>query len=164
MAPTVAKAASWGETPSGTATQRLTGTQLSSAWSANSLPAHATSWPRWNSSAPARPRRRRQPTSSRAVCTSPAGSLPYGKRSVAPVAAPVSRTFLSWSGRARALPMRDILDSPTFMSSVPAEISEYRERTRTPPGEQDGGRHLDNRELAGLVILRYLLHRLAISS
>ena len=38
MEPTVANAASWGETPSGTATQRLVGTQLISAWRAILVP------------------------------------------------------------------------------------------------------------------------------
>ena len=49
---TVANAACSGSTPAGTAAHRLTGTQLYSACSACSLPAHATSWPTLNSSAP----------------------------------------------------------------------------------------------------------------
>ena len=53
IAPTVANAACSGATPSGTGTQRFIGTQLTSACSAYSLPAHATSWPTANSSAPA---------------------------------------------------------------------------------------------------------------
>jgi hypothetical protein len=53
MAPTVEKAACWGCTPSGTGTHMLTGTQLYSACSAYSFPAAATTWPTWNSSAPA---------------------------------------------------------------------------------------------------------------
>ena len=52
MAPTVAKAACSGATPSGTRTQRLVGTQLTSACKANSLPAAATRSPTENSSAP----------------------------------------------------------------------------------------------------------------
>ena len=53
IAPTVANAACSAATPSGTGTQRLVGTQFTSACSANSLPAAATSWPTANSSAPA---------------------------------------------------------------------------------------------------------------
>ena len=45
MAPTVVKAAWRGSTPSGTGTQRLTGTQLTSACNAYWLPAQATRWP-----------------------------------------------------------------------------------------------------------------------
>ena len=52
IAPTVANAACSGATPGGTGTHMLTGTQLYSACSAYSLPAAATSWPTWNSSAP----------------------------------------------------------------------------------------------------------------
>ena len=52
IAATVANAACSGATPSGTAAHRLTGTKLYSACSACSLPAHATSWPTLNSSAP----------------------------------------------------------------------------------------------------------------
>ncbi len=67
IAPTVANAACWGSTPSGTGTQRLTGTQLTSAWRANSLPAAATRSPTANSSAPA-------PTST----TTPHSEYPSG--------------------------------------------------------------------------------------
>ena len=47
IAPTVVKAAWRGSTPSGTGAYRLTGTQLSSACRAYSLPAQATRWPTW---------------------------------------------------------------------------------------------------------------------
>ncbi len=49
-----------------------------------------------------------------------------------------SRSLRTWSGRARALPTRDSRASLTFISSVPVEISEKSERTRTPPGLQAG--------------------------
>ena len=52
IAPTVAKAACSGNTSPGTRTHRFFGIQLYSACSAYSLPAAATSWPAWNSSAP----------------------------------------------------------------------------------------------------------------
>ena len=42
IAPTVANAACSAATPSGTGTHRLVGTQFTSAWRANSLPAAAT--------------------------------------------------------------------------------------------------------------------------
>jgi hypothetical protein len=67
IAPTVANAACSGATPLGTGTHRLTGTQLSSACSANSLPAAATTWPTENCSAPA-------PTST----TTPHSEYPSG--------------------------------------------------------------------------------------
>jgi hypothetical protein len=47
-------------------------------------------------------------------------------------------TFLTWSGRARALPSSDSLLSLIFIISVPVEISEKRVRTSTPPGRQAG--------------------------
>ncbi len=47
-------------------------------------------------------------------------------------------TFLTWSGRARAMPTMDMLASVTFIISVPVEISENSDRTRTPPGRQAG--------------------------
>ncbi len=47
-------------------------------------------------------------------------------------------TFATWSGRARALPSKDIDASETFINSVPVEISEYVVRTSTPPGLQAG--------------------------
>ena len=47
-------------------------------------------------------------------------------------------TFLTWSGRARALPSSDSLLSVIFIISVPVEISEKRVRTSTPPGRQAG--------------------------
>ena len=49
-----------------------------------------------------------------------------------------SRTFFTWSGLARAMPTIDLLASTTFIISVPVDISENSERTRTPPGRQVG--------------------------
>jgi hypothetical protein len=50
-----------------------------------------------------------------------------------PFAATLCMTLATWSGRARALPTRDLPASLTFIISVPVEISENRVRTRTPP-------------------------------
>ena len=44
----------------------------------------------------------------------------------------------TWSGRALAMPTIDILASVTFIISVPVEISENRDCTRTPPARQTG--------------------------
>jgi hypothetical protein len=43
---------------------------------------------------------------------------------ITPCWATVSSTFRTWSGRAFALPTSDSFASPTFISSVPVEISE----------------------------------------
>ena len=58
--------------------------------------------------------------------------------SAGPNCVAVSTTLRNWSGRARALPSSESFASPTFIISVPVEISEYSERTRTPPGWQAG--------------------------
>ncbi len=50
----------------------------------------------------------------------------------------VSSTLRTWSGRLRALASNDILASCTFVISVPVEMSEYLERTRTPPSLHAG--------------------------
>jgi hypothetical protein len=55
-----------------------------------------------------------------------------------PCWATVSTSLRTWSGRERALPRSDMFASVTFMTSVPVEMSEYRERTSTPPGRQAG--------------------------
>ena len=47
-------------------------------------------------------------------------------------------TFLTWSGRARALPSSDSLLSLIFIISVPVEMSENSVRTTTPPGRAAG--------------------------
>ena len=44
----------------------------------------------------------------------------------------------TWSGRARAMPTIDMLASFTFIISVPVEMRENSDRTRTPPGRQVG--------------------------
>ncbi len=55
-----------------------------------------------------------------------------------PSCAIVAITFLTWSGRARALPISESLLSWIFMASVPIEISEKSLRTSTPPDLQAG--------------------------
>ena len=49
-------------------------------------------------------------------------------------------TFLTWSGRARALPISDSLLSLIFISSVPVEMSENSVRTTAT---RPRGRHQD---------------------
>ena len=68
-------------------------------------------------------------------------------------------TLRTWSGRALAMPTIDILASVTFIISVPVEISENRDCTRTPPARQTGAGHVQDGELPGLVVLGYLLHQ-----
>ena len=57
---------------------------------------------------------------------------------IAPCCATVSSTLRTWSGRARALPTMDRLASWTFIISVPVEMSENSDWTRTPPGRHAG--------------------------
>ena len=64
--------------------------------------------------------------------------ITFLKVACGPCWAIVSRTFLTWSGRARTLPSSESLASPTFIISVPAEMSENSVRTSTPPGPQRG--------------------------
>ena len=56
----------------------------------------------------------------------------------APCCATESMTLRTWSGRARALPTIDILASVSFIISVPVEMSENSDCTRTPPGRHAG--------------------------
>ena len=139
IAPTVANAACSAGTPGGTGTQRFKGTQLISACSAWSFPAHATIWPTDSSSTPV-------PT----CVTTPLNEYPSGVyesslltarlyASAGPSCVAVSTILCSWSGRARAMPSSESFASPTFIISVPVEINEYRERTSTPPGLHTGG-------------------------
>jgi hypothetical protein len=55
-----------------------------------------------------------------------------------PCCATASTTLRTWSGRARALPTIDSLASVSFIISVPVEMSENNDRTRTPPGRHTG--------------------------
>ena len=101
------------------------GTQFSSACSACSLPAQATRSPTFTSSMPCadlldHPAQR---VAQRGVGVELARHLAVGGGH--PVGRPRSAcTLATWSGRARALPSSDMPASPTFIISVPVEISE----------------------------------------
>ena len=71
----------------------------------------------------------------------------------------MSSTLRTWSGAARALPTMDSLASVTFIISVPVEMSEKSERTRTPPGRHAGAATSRTVSSPDLVVLRDLLHR-----
>ena len=123
----------------------------------SSLPAQATRSPTVTSSMPA-------PTSTtpaqrvaeRRVGVELVDDLAVGGAQA--LLATLCMTFSTWSGRARALPSSDMPASQTFIISVPVEISENSVRTSTPPGLHGRHRHVEQRQLAGLVVLHDLLH------
>ncbi len=158
MDATVANAACSGWTPSGTATHRLTGTQLNSAWSACSLPAHATSWPTLNSSAP-------RPTSvddsaeriaERGVGVELVHHLLVGGTT------PCCCTCQAPSspGRAGRVPCRPATSWPRYLHHLGASGDQRVERSHEHAARAASrGGHVEDGQLPRPVVLRNLFHR-----
>ena len=68
-------------------------------------------------------------------------------------------TFLTWSGRARALPISDSLLSLIFIISVPVGDERELRADQHAARPRGGHRDLEQGQLAGLVVLRDLLHQ-----
>ena len=70
----------------------------------------------------------------------------------------MSTTFLTRSGRARALPSRLFFPSSSNILSVPAEMTLQRVLTSTPPRPTRRRRHLGQPQLTPALRLQNLLH------